>query len=254
MIGCPEVRDLLVPFLDGELEVEKNVQVLKHLELCPPCRHRSEEEGQLRGLVHRCAEPLDQATRARILAGAFARVGAEQRATRRRRTGLALLAAAALLVVGAGALLGGDLLCLRGCPTDALLLQAREAMHGEPLPLEVVEREFKRRITVPTLVSTHLLGGDVLRSCSGCPCQPMLRFGCEEGGQLAFFVIPRGHTHVGRRQALPDGREYVVVQREGLRTVGWVRPDGTLAVCMPCNRVGEEQLFVLAAALRDAAG
>lgn len=252
---CPEVRDLLVPFLDGELEVEKNVQVLKHLELCPPCRVHSEQEGALRGLVNRCcAEPLDAAARARIMHGAFARADAERRQGWSRRGALALLAAAAVLVAGAGALLGSGGLCLRGCPTRSLLIQAREAMQAEPLPLEVVEREFKRRIAVPTLVTTRLLGADVLRSCSGCPCQPMLRFGCEEGGQLAFFVIPHGHRHVGKLEALPDGREYVVVDVDGLRSVAWVRADGTLAVCMPCRRVKQEQLFVLAAALRDSTG
>lgn len=250
---CPEVRDLIHPFLDGELEVEKNVQVLKHLELCPPCRARSEEETALRGrVVACCAERLDEAARARILAGAFARAEREPlsaepvRAAGRR---LVAVAAGLLLLLGGGALLTADPFCLRGCPTRALLEQARQVMRSEPLPLARVEEEFKRHIEVPTLLTTRLLGGNALRSCGG-PCQPVLRFGCGEG-QLCFFRIPNGHAHVGQRRQLPDGREYLVVDRDGVRFVGWVLPDGTLVGCMPCPRLPEEQVYTLASALRD---
>ena len=55
-MSCHELNDLLYPFVDGELSVEQNVSLLKHVELCPPCAARVARERDLRGLVERAAQ------------------------------------------------------------------------------------------------------------------------------------------------------------------------------------------------------
>lgn len=242
---CPEVRDLLPCFLDGELEVEKNVQVLKHLELCPRCKARSDQETALRGVVVRCcAEPLDQVTRARLVSGAFAR---DARVRVRR---LIAVAASLLLVLGAAGFALKDPFCWRGCPTTRLLHEVRTAMRSPPVPLSVLEDEFKRPIYAPQLRGVQMSGGNVVRNPGGCPCLPVVRYRCGEG-QLCFFEIPAGHAHAGRRHVLPDGREGIALEHDGVTFIGWVRPDGVLVGCMPCRSMSKhpQELEVYALAL-----
>lgn len=37
MLNCTDIRGRLDPYLDGELGMDENVQVVRHLEQCPPC-------------------------------------------------------------------------------------------------------------------------------------------------------------------------------------------------------------------------
>jgi predicted anti-sigma-YlaC factor YlaD len=44
---CPEVRRHLFLFLDNELKVKENLEILTHLDLCPQCSEYFESEKQL---------------------------------------------------------------------------------------------------------------------------------------------------------------------------------------------------------------
>jgi anti-sigma factor RsiW len=49
-MNCREIRNNLYPFLDGELDVEANVQVLDHVNLCEACSDIVSSERALQGL------------------------------------------------------------------------------------------------------------------------------------------------------------------------------------------------------------
>jgi hypothetical protein len=249
---CSDVRDLLHPFLDGELEVEKNVSVLKHLELCPTCRERSESEGRLRDLVERAThEPLSDAEQRRLLQDALSHGSSRWRRSPRPRRWIGALAAAAALLLSAGAyVLHADPFCWWACPTYQALLGAQEVIHEDPVPLAQVEARIHRRIATPELVGSQVLGASFL-TAAGMPAQPVVRYRLALG-QVCFFSLPVAHAHVGEVRRLGDGREYLVLEREGLRFVGWLEDDGqTLAGCMPCEALPSEELYLAAAALRQ---
>lgn len=44
---CPEVRQRIYLFLDNELEVQENLEILAHLDFCTDCKERFESEKQL---------------------------------------------------------------------------------------------------------------------------------------------------------------------------------------------------------------
>lgn len=248
---CVDVRDLLQPFHDSELEVEKNVAVLKHLELCGPCRERSETDQRLRHLVQRAALPSlgPDATR-RLMAAALDGDSGRWRSAPPRspwlRRGLAL-AAAVLLAAGIG-ISQADPFCWGGCPSqDQLLLTTHVVPGQQPQPLADVEARLHRRIEAPELVGLEFMGATTLEPL-GYPGRPALHFRLAQG-KLCYFSLPASHAHVGRRQRLVDGREYVLIQQEGARLVGWI--EGDLIQCVvPCSVLPDDELYMAAAALR----
>ena len=50
-MDCEEVRKYIHAFLDDELDVELNLDVLEHINLCPDCRARFEDEKNFKQLV-----------------------------------------------------------------------------------------------------------------------------------------------------------------------------------------------------------
>ncbi|MCA8922234.1 MAG: hypothetical protein KDD82_10525 [Planctomycetes bacterium] len=254
-MNCAEFRDLLNPFLDSELEVEQNVACLKHVELCTACAARAEHErALLTKLVGATRAPLSDAARAELFAGVFARVDAEDSARGKgggwRRWALAC-AASVLLALGGAWFVHADPLCLWGCTTLDLLLQAQARMEDSPQTLDEVEQLIHRQVECPELVGSEVSGCQALVS-EGCPCHPLVRYSLPDTDEVCFVALPGGHGHVGQERLLPDGRRYFVGAQAGLRFVGWRRPDGALAVCMPKaeSPMPDEKLYVLAAALR----
>jgi anti-sigma factor RsiW len=57
-VSCEQIRDLLHPYLDGELSLEKSLEIERHLAECPLCSERLERHQALRtalcepGLYH----------------------------------------------------------------------------------------------------------------------------------------------------------------------------------------------------------
>lgn len=263
---CPEVRDLLHAFLDGELEVEKNVAMLKHLELCPPCRARSEGEQQLHGMIVRaCCEPVS-AERARSLIAAaccrddavdardevvVAAPAAAPVAPRRWGRRLAAVAAGLLLAVGAGAW-ALHLPCRLGdCGPRGLLAVAREATLVEPpMPIDDLYARVGERFTAPTRPGLTLVGGNAL-TVDGAAV-PLLRYRCNcDGREVVVARVPSRHVHDWDMQRLTDGRRYVVVEQpNGSKLVGWVADDGGLWCVIGCPATPRERLYVVASAMR----
>lgn len=253
-MGCADVRDLLQPFLDGELEVPQNVAVLKHLELCAGCRERSQEEERLRATVAGAlATPLSEVERRRLLDGAFARVGSAEAAPRRTARFLGA-AAGLLLAVGlGGAALAERRPCLLGqCPTAVALDAAFETSRRQaPLPLAVVARDFPRTIRAPKACNVECEGYNLV-TAPGAPPRPLVRLRCRKTGrQVAFFKVPGHGLCFHGAHVQPDGRRYVEREADGVRIVGWQEADGTFAACLAPDSMPFEALYTMAAAVRD---
>ncbi len=273
---CSEVRDLLHAFLDGELEVDRNVVMLKHLELCAPCRERSEGEERLRGMVVRaCSEPLP-AERVRALiaaacsrsdapladeaggavdgpAGAFAEPTLALTPRPARRRGPLLAAAAGVLLAAGAGVWGLHLPCRLGdCGPRGLLAVARETTVVEPaMPMDDLYARLGERFTPPARAGLTLVGGNAL-TVEGRPV-PLLRYRCNcDGREVVVARVPAAHVHDWDMERLTDGRRYVVAeQTNGAKLVGWFADDGRLWCVIGCPATPRERLYVLASAMRD---
>lgn len=251
---CADLRDLLHPFLDGELEVAENVAILKHVELCAACRSRVESEKELNGVVARAArETVSSADRARILEGAFALADADapgRHAALPRPRRWLLRAAGLLLAVGATWLVVADPLCFGGCPTAQIMAHSYASAH-EAQPLSVTELKLRHpNLQLSALerlksCQIDIVGGNVV-SAPGTPDRAVFRLRCKKSGKVATFVwIPGGHSHFWQRRTRPDGRVYV---RGASGMVGWEDERGVWG-CL--GEAGDETLYALASAVRD---
>lgn len=103
---CTEARELLQPFLDGELKVETTARVLGHLERCRACRAQADEEQALRAaIVRACHRPL-ASSEGRALVDAVCAREAPSGAAGHRAWGIAVAAVVAALAVAALVLAG----------------------------------------------------------------------------------------------------------------------------------------------------
>lgn len=253
-MSCSELSDLLFPFVDGELSVEQNVGLLKHLELCPRCAALVARERELRSAVDRSArEPVTPEVMS-LVGAALDRVDeAELQSPRRLRTWLSL--AAALLValgLGVSALAYADPFCWQGCPTLRLANAAAQAAEAEPtLSLEELRASFPRPLFVPAACGVEVKGGHLV-AASGAPPRPLLRLRCGVTGQESLLLhVPEGHDHFWQRSERADGRVYLEARTpDGLHLVGW-RANGGVYVCLASKEVESGALFNMAAAVRD---
>ncbi|MBL4847717.1 MAG: zf-HC2 domain-containing protein [Planctomycetes bacterium] len=249
-MSCQSLADLLYPFVDGELSVEQNVTILKHLELCSNCAARVARERDLRGLVNRAArEPVNADTHA-LVASALDRA----EAVPPRRLWVRFAAAAVLLIgVGVGLLVSADPFCWQGCPTLRLAHAAARAAQDEPpLSLEELRESFPRPLFVPAACGVDVKGGHLV-AAAGAPPRPLLRLRCAATGQESLFLhVPEGHSHFWQRRERADGRVYLEARSpDGLHLVGW-RAKGGIYVCLTDKEVQSDALFDMAAAVRDA--
>jgi hypothetical protein len=253
---CPEVRDLLHPFLDGELDVDRNVSMLKHLELCPPCRARSELEQTLRGaVVKACCEALPPERCRAMLDAACCPEQAAVAAPRRRLLNLRRFAIAATVLVAAGA--GAVYLHVpcrwSDCRTRKVLALARETALMET-PRRLEDLACGQGVCPPKLGGGYLRfeGAYVVRV--NASEVPLLRYKCPEGKEVDLIRVPNAHVHEWDFQVLDDGRRYVVVNDGSSALIGWVdERDGTLWCVIGCRKsVPRERLELVASAtLRD---
>lgn len=259
-MSCRELSDLLYPFVDGELSVEQNVCLLKHLELCPSCAGRVARERELRGLVERAAkEPAGTDVMA-LMGAALDRAVQEEAepeelgaAPRAALVRWLSLAAALLITLGVGAGLAfGNPFCVKGCPTMRLANAAAQAADTTPtLTLAELRQSFPRPLHVPAACGIKVEGGQLVEA-SGAPPRPLLRLRCGKTGQCAVLLhVPEGHGHFWQQRELPDGRVYLEAHTpDGRHLVGW-RAKGGVFVCVAQEEVKSGALFAMAAAVRD---
>lgn len=269
---CPEIRAFLHPFLDGELDVEKNVVVLQHLELCGCCRDRFEGEKRLlvrvrEAISERCPDKL----RARMYeACASVACGSAEAAPTPLRPAVPiasprnprgftlpwprLLASSAAVAL---VFLGLDPLCLFGCPTVRALTREHRAHRSEALPLTGSEEELASKLSA--LTGAHVEAPRFCHNCCKLQCeggQPvkvgdscsLMRFRDPRSQGVVSFVQARGvHVHPMLR-----GQDGLYVAHEGDACfVGWREDGGDL-----CGFVADEPampvegLVALAASVR----
>lgn len=250
-MSCAELSDLLYPFVDGELSVEQNVSLLKHLELCPACAARVARERELRGLVARASTEAGGPELQALVGAALDRAQAEGSTPRRARW--LSLAAGLLVTLGVGlGLILEDPFCWQGCPTLRIANAAAQVAEGEPtLSLDELRASFPRPLFVPAACGVEVQGGHLV-AASGAPPRPLLRLRCGRTGQRCLLLhVPEGHGHFWQRRERPDGRVYLEARTpDGLRLVGW-RAQGGVYVCLAEEDVRGEVLFAMAAAVRD---
>jgi hypothetical protein len=274
-VRCPEVRAFLHPFLDGELDVEKNVIVLQHLELCGCCRDRFEDEKRLlvrfRDAIHeRCPEGvririLDACSHVPcgadplpILRGVDAPIPialASAASVRRRRAFPWRLTASAAAV--AIVFLGIDPLCLFGCSTVRALAREHRIHNADTLPVSAASpAELGAQLGKLTQIAV-----EVPRPCPNC-----CHFSCEGGTPLAlgegacllrFRDGKRTFSFIQARGAqihpMLRGRDGLYFARDGeCCLVGWreTSSDELCAVIADEASFPMEGLVALAAALR----
>jgi hypothetical protein len=269
-VRCPEIRAFLHPFLDGELDVEKNVVVLQHLELCGCCRDRFEGEKRLlvrvrEGISERCPESL----RARVFAACSQVSCSSEKAAPpampfslgagRRRVipwprVLASVATVALVFLGI------DPLCWFGCRT-VKAFAAEHRAHTGPLALvgasgdevasklaAVVGHKVESPHFCNSCCPTNCEGGEFVQKVGEGTC--LLRF--RRHGQVISFFQTRGvHVH-----PMLKGQDGLYVAREGdCSFVGWkdsndAGDDRFCAVVADAPAVSLDELVALAALIR----
>lgn len=242
-MDCAALRDLLHPYLDGELEVVQNVAVLKHMEMCASCHARCEEERRLSEIVaHAALSPLVEADRRRLLDRAYA---LHDRPRWRSRLAIA---AGLLLAAGLGVLATADPFCWGGCPTGRVIEQAhRTAQTAPPRSLSELRASFPEMPPLPPACQVKVLGGNMVR-VPGAPDRPMIRLRCAKSGKAFSFVwIPDGHAHFWQRTERKQGRDYVVGSSGPMRLVGW-RDQRGLWACL--GETETSRLFAFATAVR----
>ncbi len=147
---CPEVVDLLDSFLDDQLLVETNHEILRHLADCRRCRSELDDRRRvrlaLRGAFDRSLELAPSPDFLAAIADRTRSAGAARHAARGRRAALAV-AAALLLIVGS--LAGGRWISARRTVTLAraavgdhrnCALQFR--LSEQPISLEEAAQRF----------------------------------------------------------------------------------------------------------------
>lgn len=100
-MNCGEARKWISPYLDSELDATKTFEVSQHLEACPPCRRRFDQEMQADRITAeslRLAEPCVDWSAVEAQLSSFV----HRRILLRPRWMLAAAAAVAFLILGIG--------------------------------------------------------------------------------------------------------------------------------------------------------
>lgn len=245
---CPEVRAFLHPFLDGELEVEKNVVVLQHLELCGCCRSRFEDEKRFLGRVAQgCCERTPLELRSK-LAAALDCAGPPVAAPRRLRR--ALVAAVVFFAAGAS-VWAIDPFCLRGCHTVRDIARHYWKAHSQdaevkpgPDPAAFYAQIGIDPPTLPVNYEPSKIRGGTCDHCCGCNAK-LVCFRLPCGTEAAWVCLPRQRVHPWLEKTLADGREYYVAHQDGVRFVGWEDDhDEVVGFVAPESIEGAEQQLI----------
>ncbi|MEW6355729.1 MAG: zf-HC2 domain-containing protein [Planctomycetota bacterium] len=179
-MDCEEARKYIHPFLDDELDVEANLDVLEHINFCTECSERFEEEKDLRELIR---ASLLRTPKPEGLADRICQT-LPRRETRRRPL-------AAMLVVGgifatfAVLAFSGDAIRDWLLPSsESSLMLASADRHGkflrDELPMSIVSQDpeavkayFRAKFGFPLHVQS--LAAEHFQLVGGCLCHLMGR-------------------------------------------------------------------------------
>ena len=226
---CMDANRDMFAFLDGEVGVERNLEVLQHLNACPPCGRRFEAEKRFEAGTVRVLreETLPPGLRGRLTAALDAEDrGSAPTSSGPRRTWRVLpgrrwgFLAAASLVLAAG-LAAADYACVGPwqCPILVASVEAAEGLEGGraeggPAPLDhapdLTARGWRKCACAAT-VPVPALG---MQACVADYEGP--------GGRAALVTLEVGDHPPKRWNRVRRGdRDWYEASVEGRRVLGW---------------------------------
>ncbi len=256
-MNCIETRRYVDLLQDNQLEVEKNLEVLKHLNLCPTCTDIFETERRLRETMKAShdSESASEELRRRIR-GALVQ-GRHWRWVR---------PLAAAVLVGITSLLVWGTFVHPGRVEAAVLVDAAVAQHAA-LPSEVIqvsgENDSEARVSLETwfrergvCVCLHDLGpaGYAFRAgavIGNFPAKGKFSWTLQQtpdGRRLSHLTVPEGLVKVSGGRVMSVGGMEARLFERGSRTVILLRRPGT--VCFFVTESAREADNVMAALMR----
>lgn len=195
MTACRDLQHLLGPFTDGELEVEKQMEVESHVDSCGICRERVEIVRAMKGSLKRTALPKPEGIMERGRAAMLAeKARIEARESQKRltpwRTIVPLATAAAFALAWGAMTKTSSRSSAMGAEHAGFgdeLLAELVAEHSQPLPYDAKDpnevRDFEKYVGVPVKTANALQSGK-------CPPRPTTQVPCGRANFVGARVLP----------------------------------------------------------------
>lgn len=229
MSKCRDLEPLLAPYVDGDAAAEQRVSIETHLDRCPPCRVRMEEERAAHAILQSHREGLrvcaSEALRARCAAH---RHGGRVGGLLARRPWIPLSMAATLFLAVAGVFLFGLNSSVQALAAQLTLDHVKCFKLGPDKPGADAAQAGRQwasdqgwDIKVPENSSQQQLEFLCVRRCLVTEGRAAHLMYTWRGQPLSVYVLP---TVVGR------GEERTIVERFGHEAVLWTARGRTYVV------------------------
>ncbi len=201
MTACRDLQHLLGPFTDGELEVEKQMEVESHVDSCSTCRERVEIVRAMKGSLRRTPQPklpegiVERARKAMLAEKARIEARESQKRIGPWRT-IVPLATAAAFALAWGAMtktssrssaMGAAWGVTEHAGFGDELLAELISEHSQPLPYDAKDpnevRDFEKYVGVPVRTGNALQSGK-------CPPRPTTQAPCGRANFVGARVVP----------------------------------------------------------------
>lgn len=246
-MNCPEARKLVHLFVDGALDPRANVDVLAHLNMCPPCNERFEDAKRFEDFLKERLKPgqAPEALRCRIsacLAEMAAPWPARLAGGLRRHKAASLAAVAAVAVLSFAGFHGYGRFAT--CP---YVVDATKHLHEiaagavQPLPKEGPARRMAKDIPPPQ-VAGYLVNGE-FGVDMGPKFQDAIAYRyrmdhCADDATctVLFFVNAPALTLGDHNCVVKNGRKFCTWDYDGCRVVAWKDEKRGLYAIMVCEK------------------
>jgi anti-sigma factor RsiW len=228
MSKCRDLEPLLAPYVDGEAPADQRASVETHIERCPPCRTRVEEERAAHEVLHARRDTLracaSDTLRARCAAHCH---GTRAAGFMARRPWVPLSLAATLLLAVAGVFAFGLNNTVQALTTQLTLDHVTCFKIGKQTPTDPAEAGHRWAesqgwdVTVPASSNAQDLEFVCLRRClvtEGRVAHLMYKW---RGQPLSLYVLPSSVGETGSQQ---------IVERFGHEAVVWTNRGRTYVV------------------------
>ncbi|MEK7470158.1 MAG: anti-sigma factor [Planctomycetota bacterium] len=233
-MNCPEVRKIVYLFVDGALDPRANVDVLAHLNMCPPCNERFSDAKKFEDFLKERLrpQPAPPAVRARIdarLSEMTAPWPLRLAGGLRRRPLISMTGVAALLVFSFLGLRGFG--SLTTCPyvrDTVKFTKDIQANRVEHLPPDGPGREEERKYPTPFVDGfASVKNGDYLTQVGPAFQTAVARayrmdHCAEDKTCVVLYFISAPSLPFGEHNCVViRGKKYCVWEHDGCRIVTW---------------------------------